>query len=317
VHVATAADSGAIRTQTDVGVTFRGQRGVTLPAGEFAISDPIDYEVEPLSNVAVTMRFGDVPSDVTGHPGSRTTSYLQDGDWISSRQPPSPTRVEHWYVLAGVDVAVPGRAAVAVVLGNSIADGRGSGTDKQDRWPDNLARRLLDNARTSEVAVVNSGIGGNCVLRECIGPSALERLDRDVLEQRGVRWLIVSEGVNDIGGARGAEASAAVADSLIAAYRRIIGAARRQRVRAYGATILPFGGSQYDTPEHEAARQKVNQWMRTGRAFDAVIDLDAAMRDPAQPSRLRADVDGGDHLHPNEQGYRAMADAIDLGLFTR
>lgn len=317
LHLAASAGEGAIDPATDVAVTFRGRRGVTLPAGESAVSDPVSYAIEPLANVAVTMRFGDVPSDVTGHPGSRTTSYLQDGDWVSARAPSAATRVEHWYVLAGIDVAVPGGAGAAVVLGNSIADGRGSGTDKQNRWPDNLARRLQDDARTHDVAVINSGIGGNCVLRECIGPSGLARLERDVLQQQGVRWLIVSEGVNDIGGARGAEASSAVADSLIAAYGRIVAAARRQGVRAYGATILPFGGSQYDSPEHEAARQRVNAWVRARRSFDAVIDLDAAMRDPAQPARLRADVDGGDHLHPNELGYRVMADAIDLGLFTR
>jgi lysophospholipase L1-like esterase len=315
-RVARSAGEGAIEPSTDVAVTFRGRGGVVVPPGESVVSDAVDYQVEPLSDVAVTMRFADVPSDVTGHPGSRTTSYLQDGEWASARAPSAPTRVEHWYVLAGIDVGVPGDGAAAVVLGNSIADGRGSGTDAQNRWPDHLARRLQDDARTREVAVVNAGLGGNCLLRVCVGPSGLDRLERDALRLDGARWLVVSLGTNDIGGATGADAPA-VADSLVAAYRRVVAAARRQGLRVFGATILPFGGSQYDTPEREAARQRVNAWVRAGGGFDAVIDFDAAMRDPARPTRLRADVDGGDHLHPNEAGHRVMADAVDLRLFAR
>ncbi len=316
VHLATAADSGAIRTLSDVAVTFRGQKGVTIAAGDVAVSDPIDYEVDALSNLAVTMRFGDVPNAITGHPGSRTTSYLQDGDWLSSRVASSPTTMEHWYVLTGVDVAVAGGGAAVVVLGNSITDGRGSATDKQNRWPDELARRLQDDRRTRDVAVINAGLGGNCVLRECVGPSALERLERDVLQQSGARWLIVTHGVNDLGTAAPTNA-AAVGDSLVAAYRRIITAARKNGMRVYGATMMPFGGSQYDAPEREAARQRVNTWIRTSRAFDAVIDFDFEMKDARIASRLRQDVDGGDHLHPNERGYRLMAELLDLALFTR
>ncbi|MBV9880206.1 MAG: SGNH/GDSL hydrolase family protein [Gemmatirosa sp.] len=316
-RVGASEGKGAIDPQGDVQLTFAGDRSVVIPAGGVVTSDPVAFDLAPLSDVAVSIHFGDVPSDVTGHPGSRTTSYLQDGDAVSAREMPNATHVEHWYVLTGLDVAVSGSAAAVAVLGNSIADGRGSGTDKQNRWPDNLARRLAGDPRTREVAVLNGGIGGNCVLKVCIGPPGIERLDRDVLEQPGIRWLVVSEGVNDIGGARGADGSAAVADSLIAGYQRIVARAHERKVRVYGATILPFGGNGYDTPDHEAARQRVNAWIRTSRVFDAVVDLDAAMRDPQQPSRLRADVDGGDQLHPNEVGYRVMADAFDLRLFTR
>src|SRR5690606_6488322 len=155
----------------------------------------------------------------------------------------------------------------------------------------------------------------NCVLRECIGPSALSRFDRDVLGQSGVRWLIIFEGVNDIGRAEGPEAVAAVARELIAAYQEMIDRAHAHGIRVYGATILPFGGSFYDSPEREAARQEVNEWIRTSGRFDAVIDLDAALRDPANPSRLRPEADTGDHLHPNETGHRLMAEAVDLSLF--
>jgi lysophospholipase L1-like esterase len=218
-------------------------------------------------------------------------------------------------VLSGAEVRVSAPSATVAILGNSIADGRGSGTDKNNRWPDNLARRLHANAATSSVGVVNAGIGGNTVIRGGLGPTAMARYERDILGQRGAKWVIVSEGVNDIGGARGADSSASIARQLIDAYQQMITRAHARGMRAYGATILPFAGSQYGSPEHEAARQTVNSWIRTSHAFDGVIDLDAAMRDSAEPSRLRGDVDSGDHLHPNERGYVVMAEAIDLTLF--
>jgi lysophospholipase L1-like esterase len=200
-------------------------------------------------------------------------------------------------------------------LGNSITDGRGSGTNRNDRWPDNLARRLQADPRTSHVAVLNAGIGGNAVLTGGLGPTALARLERDVLAQPGARWVIVLEGVNDIGAAGDSGAAAAVARNLPVAYREIIDRAHARGMRVYGGTITPFGGSQYDGVEREAARQAVNRWIRTSGAFDAVIDFDAALRDAAHASRLAPSTDTGDHLHPNEEGYRTMADAIDLALF--
>jgi len=175
---------------------------------------------------------------------------------------------------------------------------------------------LQADARTRDVGVLNAGIGGNAVVHGGLGPTALSRLERDVLTQRGARWLIVLEGVNDIGGARDAAQAAQVATDLIAAYREIITRTRAAGIRAYGATILPFGGSQYDDAARESARQTVNAWIRSSREWDAVIDFDSVMRDPEVPRQLRADVDGGDHLHPNPNGYRVMAEAIDLGLFT-
>jgi lysophospholipase L1-like esterase len=204
-----------------------------------------------------------------------------------------------------------------VALGNSITDGRGSGTDRQNRWPDELARRLQSEPATRHVAVLNAGIGGNCVLRGCLGPSALARLDRDVLRAPGARWLIVLEGVNDIGQAKDAAQADTIARGLIAAYREIVDRAHARGIAVYGATILPFGGSFYDTPFREGARRLVNEWIRGSGNFDAVIDFDAALRDPAQPARLASAADGGDHLHPNEAGYRMMAAAVDLALFRR
>ena len=318
-HIARSAGGSAVDPATDRALTFRGEPSVTIPVGALMVSDPLAFELPPLSEVAVTLHVRGAPADVTGHPGSRTTSYFQAGESVAAPVLPGATEVDHWYFLSGIDVeAAPGTAAVAV-LGDSITDGRGSTTNGNDRWPDNLARRLQARKETEDVAVVNLGIGGNRLLRDGLGPSVLARLDRDVLALPGVRWLIVLEGVNDIGtgvGAREKGEWAATAEDIITAYEQIIVRSHAHGIRVYGATILPFEGSEgYFTPEGEADRQTVNEWIRTSGRFDGVIDFDAVTRDPEQPSRLSAAVDGGDHLHPSAAGYRIMADAIDLGLF--
>lgn len=313
-QVAVSAGGSAIVPGTGRALTFGGRTSIVMQPGEEVISDVIAFPLRPLSEVAVTLAFDGVPPEVTGHPGSRTTSYLQTGNAVAESALPHAVTTEHWYVLSGIDVTASNGSAAVAVLGNSITDGRGSWTDHNDRWPDNLARRLQADARTANVAVLNQGIGGNRVLRGGLGPTALARFDRDVLGRCGVRWLIVLEGVNDLGEARGEGEAATTARELIEAYRWMIRRAHERGIRVYGATILPFGGSFYEGPGREAARQTVNAWIRSGE-FDAVIDMDAAMRDPAQPSRLRADGDGGDHLHPNSAGYVTMANAIDLGLF--
>ena len=308
------AGTGAIDTASQRTLTFAGADSITLAAGTSVVSDPVDFGVQPLTSLAITLRLGEAPAALTGHPGSRTTSYIKAGDWMGAPDLAGAATTEHWYLVANLDVLAQG--AAVVTLGNSITDGRGSGTNRDDRWPDNLGRRLQADPRTRHVAVLNAGIGGNCVLRDCLGPAALSRLARDVLDPAGIRWAIVLEGVNDIGGSRSPEAADSVATGLIAAYQQIIARAHARGLRIYGATITPFGGAGYDRPGHEEARQKVNAWIRDSRAFDAVIDFDAVVRDPSDPRRLLPALDTGDHLHPNEEGYRAMAGAIDLGLFT-
>lgn len=314
-HIARSHGGSAIDVASDRRLTFAGADSVRMAPGDTATTDPFDYAVAALSDLAVTIYIGAAPAEVTGHPGSRTTSYLQAGAWVSAAELPEAVTTDHWYVLTGLDVTTEGDGAAVVTLGNSITDGRGSGTNRNNRWPDNLARRLQADPRTRQVAVLNAGIGGNAVVTGGLGPTALSRLDRDVLARAGARWVILLEGINDIGNAREPVTAAAVAPRILAAYREIIDRVHARGLRIYGATLPPFGGSQYDSEEREAARQTVNDWIRRSGAFDAVIDFEAVLRDPAQPAHLLPSADSGDHLHPNEAGYRLMADAIDLALF--
>jgi lysophospholipase L1-like esterase len=309
-HIAVSKGGSAIDAGTDKAVTFKGAPSVTIPAKEAVYSDTLDFEVKPLSDLAVSIYFGETSPAVTGHPGSRTTSYIQTGDAVTAADMASAVTTDHWYILSGIDLWLDDSYACMVTLGDSITDGRGSTTNGNDRWPDNLARRLQADANTAKIGVLNQGIGGNGVYGG-LGPSALVRFKHDVLEQSGVRWVIILEGVNDIGGSK----SQKVVSDLIAAYEKFINEAHAKGILVYGVPILPFGDSFYDSKEHEAARQEVNKWIRTSGKFDAVIDLDAAVRDPANPNKLLPAYDTGDHLHLNQAGYQKMAEAIDLALF--
>jgi lysophospholipase L1-like esterase len=320
VHLAKSKGGSAIDPGTDRALTFDGRSGVTIQPGAMMLSDEIDFAVAPFENLAVSTQLTEVPDKLTGHPGSRTTSFIQPGDALSAAELTGAKTTDHWYVLASVDVLADPAASAIVVVGDSITDGRGSTTNQNDRWPNQLARRLQSNPATAGIAVLNQGVGGGRVLRDGLGDSALRRFDRDVLGPPGVRWLIVFEGVNDIGGAVGARARgrpAATAQDIIAAYRQMIVRAHSHGICVIGATITPFEGFKpYFSPASEADRQAVNTWIRSAGEFDGVIDFDAIARDPAQPARLAAAVDGGDHLHPSAAGYQIMADQIDLALFS-
>jgi lysophospholipase L1-like esterase len=232
---------------------------------------------------------------------------------------PTANSTQRWYIITGVEVRADVSSKTVVALGDSITDGRGSTTDGNNRWPDDLAQLLNANAATTNVAVVNMGIGGGGIFGG-LGPAAVNRFDRDVLNQNGVRYLIVFEGVNDIGGSTDANAPI-LAANLIRAYTQFANQAHARNILAYGATITPFGGNRYYTPAHEATRQTVNAWFRTNSAFDGVIDFDAAVRDPVTVTNFQAafypGVNANDWLHLNPLGYRTMANAIDLNLFTR
>lgn len=317
--LAPSTGESAVQPDRHRALTFNGAASVVILPGTSVVSDAVPFTVTAGENLAISLQFGAVPANVTGHPGSRTTSFIQEGDGVSAPALPAARRTDHWYFLSSLEAWADPSAAALVVLGDSITDGRGSTTNQNDRWPDNLSRRLLAQPATAQIAVLNQGAGGGRVLRDGLGLSALARFDRDVLAHAGVRWLVILEGVNDLGTAVGARArgeSAATAQDLIDAYVQMIRRAHAHGIRVYGGTIMPFEGfSAYFTPESEADRQTVNAWIRTSGAFDAVIDFDAIARDPTHPARLSATVDGGDHLHLSAAGYRIIADAIDLSLF--
>jgi lysophospholipase L1-like esterase len=313
------AGVSGIAPATSRAVTFAGRPGVVAAPGEHVVSDPVDFPVAVAANVTVTMYLAAglrAAGGVTGHPGSRTTSYLTAGDHVADLRLPRAVPVDHWYLLDAVESR--SAAAAAVILGDSLTDGRGSTTNGNDRWPDQLLD-LMRYRGEAGVVLLNQGIGGNRVLRDGLGPTVLARLDRDALAVSGVKWLVIFAGLNDIGGADATDAAQRqVAAELRAAYEQIAAKARAAGIAVYGATLTPFGGNDpYDDPagHREAARQAVNAWIRAGRGFDAVLDFDRAVRDPRGRRRVRAVLDSGDHLHLNPAGYRALAGAVPAGFF--
>jgi lysophospholipase L1-like esterase len=323
VHIARpeGVGSGRIEPASDRALKFHGAGDVLIPPGAEYLSDPVAFAAAPLSEVTVTLHYDDLPAQQTGHPGSRASTYFAAGDAVSATELPGAKKIEHWYMLSGVDVVSPNGDYAVVALGDSITDGHGAGTDKNERWTDALAARLQAGAGTRKVGVLNQGIGGNHMLTDGLGPNVLARVDRDVLAQTRVRVVIVFEGVNDLGGlAREGNVPAAAHDALvehlIGAYEQVIARAHAQGIKVIGATITPYVGSDYYHPaaENEDDRQKANAWIRAAGHFDAVIDLDRAIRDPQHPERMLPAYDSGDHLHPSPAGYRAVAAAIPLNL---
>jgi lysophospholipase L1-like esterase len=309
-HIAASTGGSAINTSTDTALSFGGSASVTINAGQEIYSDAVDFNVAPLSNLAVSIYFGAAAStNVTGHPGSRTTSYIKSGNAVSTNFTPSASTA-HWYILSRIDLWLDDSYGCVVTLGDSITDGRGSTTDLNNRWPDDLVRRLQADPSTAKVGVINQGIGGNAVVSGGLGPTALARFDHDVVGQPGVRWVIIFEGVNDIGGGQSA-------GSLISAYQQFISKAHDANILAYGVPITPFkGNSGYDTPAHQAVRDTVNNWIRTSGQYDGVIDFNPVVSDPNDPNRLNAAyLFENDYLHLNVAGYQAMANSIDPNLF--
>ncbi len=325
-HVAVAAGpaAAAIDGATDRALTFGGSAAVEIPAGADFWSDPVPFVAKPLSDLAITTRFATLPDQQTGHPGARTRSWTIAGDRLSDADFSEAKPVERWFQIAAVEVTATPAARAIVALGDSITDGYGVTGGQHLRWTDGLARRLSSAPRTRQIAVLNHGIGGNCLLAECSGPNALARFDSDVASQPGARYVILLEGINDLGRlgrervASAAERQAQV-QQMIAGYRQIVARARALKLTVIGGTITPFIGNDYYHPDAaaEAARQAINAWIRTPGHFDAMIDFDAVVRDPARPDRMLAAYDSGDHLHPSMAGYRAMADAVPLALFAR
>jgi lysophospholipase L1-like esterase len=325
VHVAlpVSAASSRIVAASDRALNFSRRPEVIIPAGAEYVSDPLAFPVAALSDLAITFHLDQPPAPQTSLPGSRATSYHVHGDHVADADLPGAMTFDHWFNIAGVDVSAPPDAAAIVTLGDSITDGRGSTTGGNDRWPDDLARRLRAALPARRLAVLNAGMGGNRLLHDGLGPNALARFDRDVLARPGVRYLIVQEAINDIGtfGLEGNTAQAAhdrLVGDIIGAYQQIVLRPHAHGIRVLGGTLTPFTGSAYYKPGllSEADRMAVNQWIRAPGHFDAVVDFDQAVRDPQRPEALLPAYDSGDHLHLSPAGYRAMADAVALADFT-
>lgn len=322
-RVALRAADAAIDAASDHQVTFSGLPAITIPAGAVVLSDPVDLAVPNLAELAVSLYFPEPATSRTVHGFAFQTNYLTgQGDFTAEVSLPVEEELMSWLYLTGVDVAVAEPAGVIVALGDSITDGAFSTPNTNHRWPDLLAERLVASGKPM-LGVLNQGIGGNRVLNDAppdlifMGPSALSRFDREVLAMPGVSHLIVFAGINDIGLAQmSQDAEQVTPEQLIAGLRQLAERAHEHGIIAYGVTMTPFEGIEgYYTPEGEEIRQAVNDWMRSGGAFDAVIDFDAIMGNPEHPTRLLPAYDGGDHLHINNVGFQAMADAIDLALF--
>jgi lysophospholipase L1-like esterase len=316
-HVALRRAGSAIVPGTDRALTFGGKPNVTLPPGAVVLSDPVSIAVPANGDLAVSLFIAGDGDRPTSHGLGLHTTYISGpGDHTGGASIPDSTTTQSYYWIAGVDVLAPADASAIVGFGDSITDGARSTADANAMWPAILAQRLGANPATSRIAVVNAGISGNQVLRDASGVSALARLDRDVFTQPGARWMILLEGINDIGNlGRAGNTLALTADQMIWAYQQIIDRAHSHGIRVAGATLTPYQGAGYYSEQGEAVREAVNNWVRTSGAFDAVIDFDRAVRDPANPKRFRADLQPGDFLHPNDTGYRLMAESIDLSIF--
>ena len=312
------AGVSAIVPGSSLPLTFSGRPSAVVPVGAQVVSDPVDLPVVAQSNLTVTayLATGQASTNLTSHPGSRTTSYLLAGDHHTDDDLPGAARVDHWYLLSGVEVQAAGSALA--VVGDSLTDGRGSTTNGNNRWPDQLLARLQAKPATAGVAVLNQAAGGNRVLNDGLGPNVLGRLDRDVLALGAVEWMLLFEGVNDIGTAAATDdAQQQVTADLIAAYGQLVVRAQARDITVVGATITPFGGNGYDDADglRERSRQAANAWIRDSGVFDEVVDFDAAVRDPAIGRQLAAAYDVGDHLHMNPAGYAAIAAAVPTRLF--
>jgi lysophospholipase L1-like esterase len=324
-QIATRDKESSIVPKSNRVLEFNGNPAPAIPPGATYLSDPVDMKVPDFADLAIDLYLPgntkEMNGPITTHPASWQTEYVStSGNHAGVTDFPVETTTQYRradglisatsFFLARVEVLTQGPVIGLATLGDSITDGTASGIDKNQRWPDFVARRLAKAG--VRVALMNVGIGGNRIL-DGGSPSALSRLDRDVLSQPGVTHVIFLEGINDIGGARQQPLPSAA--ELIAAHQQIVDRAHARGLKIFGATLTPFDGANYFAPEGEAKRQALNHWIRTSRAYDAFFDFDKATRDPNNPSRARPEFDPGDHLHMTPAGYEAMANAVDLTLF--
>ena len=325
-HIAVAGEGASIRPGTDHVVTFGGKTTATIAPGAPLLSDPVDMKAEPLSRLAISLYLPGQVDSCTCHGTAMQAGYVVSGDATGAATLTDAKPMNNRAMLSGVDVLSAKPAKTIVAFGDSITDGVGSTPGANRRWPDQFADRLVKRGGAA-VDVANEGISGNRVLGDGAGVSALARFDRDVLSTPGLAYVIVFEGINDIGigyapkGGPGAgfrppnAGPPPTAEDLIAADRQMIARAHEKGVKIYGATIAPYEGAAYASPEGDKVREEVNHWIRTGHGFDGVLDFDKAVRDPDHPAAFRDGYHAGDHLHGSDKGYTAMANSIDLKLF--
>jgi lysophospholipase L1-like esterase len=320
-HIALRSSGSAIVPASDRPLTFSGRPGITIPSGAEVLSDAVDLEVPQSGDLAISIFAPAKTGPPTWHSTGLHTTYVSGpGDFTSQAEIAGATTQTAWYWIEGVDVTAPDDAGAVVTFGDSITDGARSTLDANHTWPNELAERLLARrGHTPEVAVLNAGISGNRIWHDLIGPNGLERFGHDALAQAGVRDVVVLLGINDIGFSNipGEADQAVSAEDIIAGLDQFVVRSHVRGLRVIGATLLPFEGATYYSADSEQKRSAVNTWIRTSGAYDGVIDFDAAIRDPQHPTQFLAAFDSGDHLHPNDAGYKAMGDSIDLGLFAQ
>jgi lysophospholipase L1-like esterase len=318
-HIALRADGAAVAPGSDRTLTFGGRPSITIPAGAVAISDPVALQVPALADLAVSLFLPGSSGAAAWHFSALQTSYISPaGDFTGSDDMPTAATAQAWFWLAGVEVTASKQTGAVVIFGDSVTDGTRSTPDANNRWPDHLARRLVSQPGNHKMSVLNEAITGNRLLHDGIGPNGLARFDRDVLTQTGVTHVVVLLGNNDIWFSELILPSEAVtADEIIQGHKQLLQRARARGLTIYGCTLTPLQGFVPDAvfAVVEAKRRAVNDWIRTGGEYDAVIDFDLITRDPTVPTRLHPLYDSGDHLHPNDAGYEAMGYAIDLELF--
>ena len=324
IHVALHDKGSSITAGSDHSVTFGGRPSVSIAPNAQALSDPVKLSA-PAGDLVISLFLQHAAAGAGIHYGAQQTNYIGPGDLTGAADMSEPATITSWVFLTGVDALAAEGSSTLVAFGDSITDGARSTVDANHRWPDILSERLRTRRGGKPIGVLDAGIGGNRVLFDPVGNvrfgvNALARFDRDVLAQPGVKYVIVLEGINDLGhpGSSAPLSESPSAEDIIAGLKQMIERAHEHGLKIFGATLTPFEGTTFEgyfTPEKEAKRKAVNQWIRTGNAFDGVIDFEKAVRDPQHPDRMLPANDGGDHLHPGDAGYKAMAEAIDLSLF--